>query len=316
MSKLSFIKKVLTRNHLRYYDDIDTLDDKSIVILYDLYRDGQLDETISLSETVAYYIALYYQSRYYLDQKSKCFYYHQIAARGETDISTGNVRSMNYLGLEAERNGQYDVMMEYYLTAIKKGYSNAMRNLGNYYGKIGQTDKMLEYYKMAAKHQCVRSMIRLGRYYENQKDIAHALKYYIKAYRKGNKKSNKLLMKMYDIPIYQEEIIKYFLEHGERNPLYYLWLGSYYENKNDLLNAEKYFVLALKKGHVPAFNKLYQLCIKKDQYYKINEYIMIAFDNNIPISKIKSSLQFNKAIPFMYYLDMCEKFFLLLQQKD
>lgn len=308
MSKLIFIKRVLT-NSLHCYDDIKTLDDESIDILYDLYRKDRLDETKPLSETVVYYVALYYQSRYYLDQKSKCIYYHQIAA------DNGNTRSMNYLGLEARKKGQYDVMMKYFLMAIKKGYSNAMRNLGNYYGSIGQIDKMLEYYKMAVKHHCVRSMIRLGRYYQNQKNISNALKYYIKAFHKGNKKSSELLMKLYDTPAFQDDIIKYFLTHAEKNPLYYVWLGSYYEKKNDLSNAELYFKIALEKSHAPAFNKLCQLFIKKKQYDKINEYIIIAFGSGISLSEIKSSLQSNEAIPLVYYLDICEKMFLPLQQK-
>lgn len=162
--------------------DNDSLDEKTIDILFELYIKNNVPTLQENTDAnILFHIGKYY---HILGNDVNTKKYYLLA------IEKGNPTAMNNLGIYYYKRKDYGNMKEYYLMAIEKGNVASMYNLGVYYEDQKDYENMKQYYLMAVEKGHNDAIHNLGTYYCNHGDYAC----FINLYRliKNNKQEEAL----------------------------------------------------------------------------------------------------------------------------
>ena len=133
----------------------------------------------------------------------------------KTAINNGNIKQLITLGdIFKHKCHNYQLMVECYKHAIKKGSINAMHKLGDYYRDMKQYNNMEACYKMAVNKNNNKALQKLGNYYYTiDHDIDKAREYYEKYMSNGG---NENTLKMNELEKY--EYFLYSIRNRSRTP--------------------------------------------------------------------------------------------------
>jgi tetratricopeptide (TPR) repeat protein len=204
-------------------------------------------------------LALFYQYTNKLDLAEK---FYVILSDFYEDVD-----SMENLGKLYDKQEKNDLAEKYYLKVDRK--KSVIKRLAKFYDKIGKFEKAEEYYLKNTwwnDHSSDEEDEDDEELINDEKD--ESIENLEVFYRKHNRLD--LLEKFY-----LKEIIKY-----EDNSYIYVKLGEfYYENNNDIVLAEKYFMMAIDLNDEKAMSKYASLCEDLEKYDLAEKYYLLAIEN-------------------------------------
>jgi TPR repeat protein len=155
----------------------------------------------------------------------------------------------------------------------------AMNNLGMYYEEfVGIDNIAVSYYKRAIDAESVPAMLNLGKYYVNKQSFK-AEKYFRMALEHNNPEALHNLAVLYMNHNMYDNAIEFFkmsVECGNVESMYEL--GVYY-SVNDIVEAEKYFLMAVNLNSINAMIGIASLYQTHDNNNEACKYYALAIDN-------------------------------------
>lgn len=182
----------------------------------------------------------------------------------------------NYAGIYAVYiAGDIDLAEKYYLMAINQGNICSMYNLARLYDKRNRNDLAKKYYLMAIEKGYINFMCNFSWLYYLKSKFDISENYYLTAIENdpGNVYYITCLACLYGGQRIYNLAEKYYLmaiEKGHVNSMYNLALLYKDQGKCDL--AEKYHLMAIDKGHVDSIVKLAFLYYEQRKYELSNKY--------------------------------------------
>lgn len=205
-------------------------------IIYNLYKNNNLDQTKKYSGDTCNYIGLYFEIKNNFELAQK---YYLLA------IKQNNKYAAHNLGCYYKHIKNFQDMEKYLLLSLNKfNYSNSARFLANYYFQNNDIPQAIKYYQIGAQKNNIVCIIRLTEYYKSQGDNTNYLKYLYQSNSLTDTDSLYGLGKYY-FKQKNFELAKKYLEPlvtNNHDKSAYM-LGIYYYNINNKL-YEKYFQIA------------------------------------------------------------------------
>lgn len=235
--KEEYLKKISIKYHI---DDFEDLDDKSIEILFDLYKNNKLDDTMVLTGLCYNYIGFYYEIIKPSEKELKK-YFLLAFEHGCYDAALN-------LGFRYCLKKKYDKMRHYFMLAYEKGFTIAICHLAYCYHKINDHIAMTDILLLAIKKGNTDAMNALAHYYAKQGDDDKMTEYLLLSIEQGNTTAmNRLAHIYYQEGNYQEMIKYYSLSATQGDLTAMVKLAYYYFKTSNQDLMTKYLLLAFKQ---------------------------------------------------------------------
>ena len=146
--------------------------------------------------------------------------------------------------------------VHWYTQAAMNGDIGCQYLLGQWYERGENVkkdiDQALIWYNMAAENNHPEAQYHVGKYYENLNELDKAIEFYKLAAKNGSQDAKDRLNVI-------DPLIWYNMAADNNDPAAQYYLGTYYENMNELEKALEFYKLAAKNGDYLARNRLHVL---------------------------------------------------------
>lgn len=218
--------------------------DNSVRKIYGLYFKNNTFNAETAIEL--YYLGHYFKFKEEYYSMKKCY---KQAVKRKFSFAM-NILAIYYKDTEKK----LDKMIKYYNMAIEQENCKAMINLGHYYKSINNDNEMKKYYSMTLNYGNSDGLVELGSCFKNMRKI-----YYSVAIEKyNNSEAMVRLGRDYYFCGKYEKMKKYLsMAIKSNNASAMFWYGVYCKEINNIIEMEKYYLMALELGNcVNSFENL------------------------------------------------------------